>query len=78
MPEPKNRREGQPVKTRARARAEENDDPVEDESRAREVAVSLGAHAEVLPGLGHWWMFDTDQVAKTLTWFWDSLNVKSL
>ncbi len=54
------------------------DDPVEDESRAREVAVSLGAHAEVLPGLGHWWMFDTDQVAKTLTWFWDSLNVKSL
>ena len=49
------------------------DDPVEDQPRAQEVADSLGARAEVLPDVGHWWMFGSDQAAKALSGFWDSL-----
>lgn len=49
------------------------DDPVEDEARARGVADSLGARAEVLDGAGHWWMFGNDDVGKVLSDFWDSV-----
>jgi len=48
-------------------------DAVEDEARARAVADSLGARAEVLEGDGHWWMFGDDRVVKVLSDFWDSL-----
>jgi pimeloyl-ACP methyl ester carboxylesterase len=50
------------------------DDPFGDDRLAAEVAASLGARFEPLPGVGHFWPYQAPaEAAAVLTEFWDSV-----
>lgn len=51
------------------------DDPFGDQTKAAEVAASLGARFERIEGAGHFWPYQTpEQAVPVLRSFWESVS----